>query len=93
MRQSTRVHIRRGLEVLSETDVPGRATVELWRETGRRRARQGVPMELVLNAYTLGSRILWQALIEIAADHADRRRTSCSRPARRCGPRSTCRTP
>ena len=39
------------------------SAVELWRETGRRRARQGVPLELVLNAYTLGARILWEALI------------------------------
>src|SRR4051812_15127684 len=45
VRDSTRVHIRRGLDVLSETGVPGGATVELWRETGRQRARQGVPME------------------------------------------------
>lgn len=66
VRQSTRVHLRRGLEVLAEADVPGGATVELWRETGRTRARQGVPMELVLNAYTMGSRVLWQALIDLA---------------------------
>lgn len=66
VRLSTRVHLRRGLEVLAEADVPGGATVELWRETGRARARQGVPMELVLNAYTMGSRVLWQALIETA---------------------------
>ncbi|WP_170169677.1 PucR family transcriptional regulator [Nocardioides aurantiacus] len=70
VRQSTRVHLRRGLEVLAEEDVAGGATVELWRETGRTRARQGVPMELVLNAYTMGSRVLWQALIETAADTA-----------------------
>jgi len=68
VRQSTRVHIRRGLEVLSETDVAGTVTKELWRETGRRRARQGVPMELVLSAYTLGSRILWQNLLEKAEE-------------------------
>ncbi len=68
VRDSTRVHIRRGLEVLSEQGTPGTATVELWRETGRRRARQGVPMELVLSAYTLGSRILWQTLLEKAEE-------------------------
>jgi len=68
--QSTRVHIRRGLEVLSETDVAGTVTKELWRETGKRRARQGVPMELVLSAYTLGSRILWQTLLEKAQETA-----------------------
>lgn len=66
VRESTRVHVRRGLEVLSETGTPSGSTVELWRETGRRRARQGVPMELVLNAYTLGSRVLWQTLLEKA---------------------------
>ncbi|MCW2760948.1 MAG: pucR 1 [Marmoricola sp.] len=70
VRDSTRVHIRRGLEVLAETGVASGATVELWRETGRRRARQGVPMELVLSAYTLGSRILWQTLVE-QAEHGD----------------------
>ena len=68
VRQSTRVHLRRGLEVLAEVPGAGGATVDLWRETGRTRARQGVPMELVLNAYTMGSRVLWQALIEAARD-------------------------
>jgi len=67
VRASTRQHIRRGLQILSgERDLrsagPGSA-LELWRETGRRRARQGVPLELVLNAYTLGARILWEALV------------------------------
>jgi hypothetical protein len=64
VRESTRAHIRRGLDVLAETGATGGATPELWRETGRRRARQGVPMEMVLRAYTLGSRILWQSLVE-----------------------------
>lgn len=68
VRQSTRVHLRRGLEVLAEVPGADGATVDLWRETGRTRARQGVPMELVLNAYTMGSRVLWQALIEVARD-------------------------
>jgi hypothetical protein len=38
--------------------------IHIWRETGRRRARQGVPMEHVLNAYSLGTRVLWEALLE-----------------------------
>lgn len=67
VRASTRQHIRRGLQILSgrrdlATSGPDSA-VDLWRETGRRRARQGVPLELVLNAYTLGARILWEALV------------------------------
>ena len=67
VRASTRQHIRRGLQILSgqrELDTTDAdSAVELWRETGRRRARQGVPLELVLNAYMLGARILWEALI------------------------------
>ncbi|WP_134764787.1 helix-turn-helix domain-containing protein [Nocardioides sp. 1609] len=62
VRASCRQHIRRGLEILSGQSASGSAK-ELWRETGRRRARQGVPLELVLNAYTLGARVLWEALI------------------------------
>jgi hypothetical protein len=67
VRASTRQHIRRGLQILSgQRDLGATerdSAVELWRETGRRRARQGVPLELVLNAYTLGARILWEALV------------------------------
>lgn len=74
VRGSTREHIRRGLRILSgrsedhDHDSHENA-VELWRETGRLRARQGVPLELVLNAYTLGARILWEALVgRVSAD-------------------------
>lgn len=64
VRESTRRHIRRGLDVLSGRARAGNATaVDVWRETGRRRARQGVPLELVLNAYMLGARVLWEALV------------------------------
>ncbi|WP_101525206.1 PucR family transcriptional regulator [Nocardioides houyundeii] len=77
VRASTRVHIRRGLRILSARDrgddpaPAGETAVELWRDTGRRRARQGVPLELVLNAYTLGARILWEALVaRVSADPA-----------------------
>lgn len=75
VRSSTRQHIRRGLRILAahrepgQEAAPGENAVELWRETGRRRARQGVPLELVLNAYNLGARILWEALVNrVSAD-------------------------
>jgi hypothetical protein len=64
VRQSTREHIRRGIEVLAGTSDAPSSAIELWRETGRRRARQQVPLETVLNAYTLGTRVLWEALVE-----------------------------
>ncbi|MDN4173782.1 helix-turn-helix domain-containing protein [Nocardioides sp. SOB77] len=72
VRESTRVHIRRGLEVLSGQRTSGNPTaIDVWRETGRRRARQGVPLELVLNAYMHGARVLWEALIARSATAPD----------------------
>lgn len=62
LRLSTREHVRRGIRTMAGL-ADGVQTSELWRETGRRRARQGVPLELVLNAYTLGTRMLWEALV------------------------------
>ena len=59
VRQSTREHIRRGLGVLSGDRSQLGSARETWRETGRRRARQGVPLELVINAYITGARKLW----------------------------------
>lgn len=72
VRASTRDHIRRGIEAMAGVANATHATAELWRETGRRRARQGIPMELVLNAYTLGTRVLWEALLSQGArDNVD----------------------
>lgn len=36
------------------------------RDTGRRRAQQGLPLESLLRAYRLGGRIIWQSLVEEA---------------------------
>ena len=64
VRMSTREHIRRGIKTMAGAAEPGQSAIDVWRETGRRRAQQGVPMELVLNAYSLGTRVLWEALLE-----------------------------
>jgi len=72
VRSSTRDHIRRGIEAMAGVDNATHNTTELWRQTGRRRARQGIPMEMVLNAYTLGTRVLWEALLaQGARDNID----------------------
>jgi len=72
VRSSTRDHIRRGIEAMAGVDNATHGTAELWRETGRRRAKQGIPMEMVLNAYTLGTRVLWEALLaQGARDNID----------------------
>ena len=72
VRSSTRDHIRRGIEAMAGVADATHGTAELWRETGRRRARQGIPMEMVLNAYTLGTRVLWESLLaQGARDNID----------------------
>lgn len=68
VRSSTREHIRLGLRRLSGMPDSPEATTDVWRRTGRERARQGIPMELVLKAYTLGSRTLWEELAAAVAE-------------------------
>lgn len=64
MRISTREHIRRGIATMAGIAPPAEHAVHVWRETGGRRARQGVPLEMVLRAYNLGTRALWEALLD-----------------------------
>ncbi|GAB1516539.1 PucR family transcriptional regulator [Actinophytocola sp. KF-1] len=63
LRASTREHIRRGIQTMAGVPDPDQRAIDVWRETGRLRARQGVPMDRVLSAYTLGTRTLWEALL------------------------------
>ncbi len=69
LRASTREHIRRGIQTMAGIPDPDQRTIDVWRETGRLRARQGVPMDRVLSAYTLGTRTLWEALLRQGWDH------------------------
>jgi hypothetical protein len=64
LRSTTREHVRRGIRTMAGLADPDQRAVDVFRETGRRRARQGMPMEATLNAYTLGTRVLWEALLE-----------------------------
>lgn len=69
LRASTREHIRRGIEAMAGIADPEQRAIDVWRETGRLRARQGVPMDRVLSAYTLGTRTLWEALLRQGWEH------------------------
>ncbi|WP_323791389.1 helix-turn-helix domain-containing protein [Nocardioides sp.] len=71
VRASARQHIKRGLMIMSGGATGPLNATDLWRETGRRRARQGVPLEMVLHAYTVGARMLWEALVAKAGAGAD----------------------
>ncbi|WP_170228533.1 PucR family transcriptional regulator [Nesterenkonia populi] len=65
LRRSMRQHVHRGLIRLSgeSTDDTGPARLaEVLRSTAIDRARQGVPLEAVLSAYTSGNLLLWEEL-------------------------------
>jgi hypothetical protein len=64
LRASCREHVERGVRTMAGLAEPGEEAVHVWRETGRRRARQGIPMEVVLRAYSLGCRLLWEGLLD-----------------------------
>ncbi|MPZ80338.1 MAG: PucR family transcriptional regulator [Actinophytocola sp.] len=63
LRASSREHVRSGIRAMAGMADPEQRATDVWRETGRLRARQGVPMDRVLSAYTQGTRTLWEALL------------------------------
>jgi hypothetical protein len=66
LRSTCRVNLERGVQVLAERVPGGVDPKEVSRQVGRRRARQGVPLEAVLRAYRLGGRVIWEALLAMS---------------------------
>lgn len=64
MRAACRANLERGAQVLADRVPDGVEPEDTSRQTGRRRARQGVPLESVLHAYRIGGRVMWEALLE-----------------------------
>ena len=66
LRESCRSNLERSLRELVEglPSADGSATPQA--ETGRRRARQGLPLEALLHSYRLGGRVLWQGVVRRA---------------------------
>jgi hypothetical protein len=64
---SVHEHVVRGIRTMAGVADPDERAIHLWRHTGRLRARQGVPMERVLSSYNMGTRLLWEALLDEAA--------------------------
>jgi hypothetical protein len=64
MRGACRLNLERGIQVLADRVPDGDDPEDTSRQTGRVRARQGVPMESVLRGYRLGGRVMWEALLE-----------------------------
>ena len=70
LRASTRANLEQGVRALIGAAAGARLRPGA-RAVGRRRAAQGVPLEVVLRAYRLGGRITWEALLT-AARHGNR---------------------
>lgn len=68
LRASIRDHIRRGIDRLAGEPSDSVRAVDLWRATGRRRAQQGIPMALVLATYNIGTRRMWEGLLEVGEE-------------------------
>jgi hypothetical protein len=64
LRAACRINLERGMQVLADRVPEGVEAEDTSRQTGRRRARQGVPLESVLRAYRLGGRLMWESLLE-----------------------------
>lgn len=59
------------LSVLSDLAERRDATATFPRRTGRRRAEQGVPLEVVLHSFNLGFRTIWQHMIRLAGERGE----------------------
>jgi sugar diacid utilization regulator len=62
---------------------PRREELDFARRAAARRVRQGVPLEALLQAFRLGHRTVWDAIVRVAADSASGREAALSlaRPA------------
>jgi hypothetical protein len=64
LRSACRANMQRGVQVIADRVPAGTDPEDTSRQTGRRRAREGVPLEVVLRAYRLGGRVMWEALLD-----------------------------
>lgn len=62
--------ISRNVEIyfhsLAEDRVPSESELAELADAGRRRLHQGVPLESIFHSYRVGTRVLWQCVLEIA---------------------------
>ncbi|MFG3496957.1 helix-turn-helix domain-containing protein [Streptomyces sp. NPDC047928] len=64
--------MRIGIETISAPRASPRRDLEHAERLGRRRAEQGLPLELVVRAYRMAGHLVWDALLEDATDDARR---------------------
>lgn len=71
LRSACRANLERGIQSLSGAVPADTDPQDTSRETGRLRARQGVPLEAVLRSYRLGGRVIWEALLAASRQRFD----------------------
>ncbi|WP_298181683.1 PucR family transcriptional regulator [Saccharomonospora sp.] len=68
LRENLKSNIQRGLQTLGGLVPKGVNPQDTSRETGRLRAREGVPLEAVLRAYRLGGQVIWEGLLSASRE-------------------------
>ncbi|WP_024874438.1 PucR family transcriptional regulator [Saccharomonospora piscinae] len=68
LRENLRANLQRGIQSLGGLVPAGVDPQDTSRETGRLRAREGVPLEAVLRAYRLGGQVIWEALLSASRE-------------------------
>lgn len=69
LRSSCRANVERVLQLLGQCVPDGSDPFDAAKETGRRRAQQRAPLDLVLRSFRLGGRVVWSSALQ-AARHA-----------------------
>ncbi len=64
VREHCRLHVDLLLGTLRRSEGPDRADLEFAREAAARRVRQGIPLDGLLQAFRIGHRTLWQAILD-----------------------------
>jgi hypothetical protein len=68
LRRSCRANLERIVQSLGGQVPAGVDLYDAPTATGRRRAAQGMPLEAVLHSYRLGGRVLWDGIVDLAAE-------------------------
>jgi sugar diacid utilization regulator len=66
VREHCRVHSRLIPKVAAANRLPTRVELRFAREAGARRVRQGIPLDALLQAFRVGLRTVWEAILEEA---------------------------
>ncbi|GAB2743223.1 helix-turn-helix domain-containing protein [Salinifilum aidingensis] len=66
LRASCRANIERVLQLIGQCTPEGEDAYDAARRTGRKRAEQRVPLDLVLRSFRLGGRVVWSNTLEAA---------------------------